>query len=49
MKRKTILILCLATVALMAIRVKLRAEAAAKPHSKARYSIAIAWKGSTHR
>ena len=46
MKRKTILILCLATAALTATTVKLRAQAAAKPHLRA-YSIAIPWKGGT--
>lgn len=46
MKRKTILILCLATAALTATTVKLRAQATAKPHLRA-YSIVIPWKGGT--
>jgi hypothetical protein len=46
MKRKIILILCLATAALTATTVKLRAQDAAKPHLRA-YSIAIPWKGRT--
>jgi len=46
MKRKTILILCVATAALTATTVKLRAQAAAKPHLRA-YSIVIPWKGGS--
>ena len=46
MKHKTILILCLATAALTATTVKLRAQDAAKPHLRA-YSIVIPWKGGT--
>jgi hypothetical protein len=46
MKGKTILILCLATAALTATTVKLRAQAAAKPHLRA-YSVVIPWKGGT--
>ena len=46
MKGKAILILCLATAALTATTVKLRAQAAAKPHPRA-YSIVIPWKGGT--
>ncbi|MGH6839226.1 MAG: hypothetical protein ACREDT_10600 [Methylocella sp.] len=44
MKRTTILILFLATAALTATTVKLRAQAAAKPHLRA-YSIVVPWKG----
>ena len=46
MKGKAILILCVATAALTATTVKLRAQAAAKPHLRA-YSIVIPWKGGT--
>jgi hypothetical protein len=46
MKGKAILIFCLATAAITATTVKLRAQTAAKPHLRA-YSIAIPWKGGT--